>query len=519
MTGAGKSYTMFGSVEGGSFEKEPGITIILLNDLFKIINSEDLSFKDFFIKLSYLEIYNEHIRDLLVGSSENLMILEDPMRGVVVPDLSEYSINSVQDLTDHIQKGNGRRTLASTSLNQFSSRSHAIIQLTLEQRTRVKSPVDEVICSKLSLVDLAGSERAASTENKGIRMTEGAKINRSLLALGNCINILSDPNKAGSFVPYRDSKLTRLLKDSLGGNTKTIMIACVTPSGMCYEETVNTLKYASRARCIQRKVVRNVKEVEAHVSQYKEIIESLKGEISFLKNQLRITREEKFDKGEIFCNAKEKENEGNLIEKPENLLEMPYNDKFEELGKKIYANLEENWEIKQSLNELRDLKLQNENSLKRCLNALSSILDEPNSCDEREKITDEIVSINLNMENNEKVEKEMELALEKNFNEKKHLQETMRKLNQTIISDHAHKSKDIENLSLSCKMLRLEKLDLYSQNLELRNTIFQLNEEKKIKDVKMVELEETILKLRNELSLKVKLLTNIKKLYFFIDIV
>lgn len=114
-------------------------------------------------------------------------------------------------------------------------------------------------------------------------MVEGANINRSLLALGNCINILSDKAKAGSFVPYRDSKLTRLLKDSLGGNTKTLMIACVSPSFMAYEETVNTLKYASRARNIKKKTTRNVKEVEMHVSKYQDIIEGLKHEIDFLK--------------------------------------------------------------------------------------------------------------------------------------------------------------------------------------------------------------------------------------------
>lgn len=114
---------------------------------------------------------------------------------------------------------------------------------------------NEVLISKLCLVDLAGSERAAVSDNKGQRMVEGANINKSLLALGNCINILSDPNKKGSFVPYRDSKLTRMLKDSLGGNTQTIMIACVSPSFAAYEETVNTLKYANRARNIKKKVV------------------------------------------------------------------------------------------------------------------------------------------------------------------------------------------------------------------------------------------------------------------------
>jgi kinesin family protein 18/19 len=116
----------------------------------------------------------------------------------------------------------------------------------------MEKSTQDIKFSKLSLIDLAGSERGASTSNRGARMIEGANINRSLLALGNCINILSDKYKNGSFVPYRDSKLTRLLKDSLGGNTRTIMIACVSPSHLYYEETNNTLKYASRARNIKK---------------------------------------------------------------------------------------------------------------------------------------------------------------------------------------------------------------------------------------------------------------------------
>ena len=137
--------------------------------------------------------------------------------------------------------------------------------------------------AQLSMIDLAGSERAASSENRGQRMIEGAKINRSLLSLGNCINILSDPRKVGHHIPYRDSKLTRLLKESLGGNTRTIMIACISPAMRAIEETCNTIKYAKRARTIQTKATRNTSEVLNHVSDYQGIIENLQTEISSLK--------------------------------------------------------------------------------------------------------------------------------------------------------------------------------------------------------------------------------------------
>ena len=145
---------------------------------------------------------------------------------------------------------------------------------------KVKDVKQQVLFSKLLLIDLAGSERASVTENRGIRMVEGANINKSLLALANCINILSDKRKKGAFVPYRDSKLTRLLKESLGGNTKSIMIACISSSFLCYEETINTLKYASRARAIKRKIHKNVKEIKTNKAQYKQVINGLKDEIS-----------------------------------------------------------------------------------------------------------------------------------------------------------------------------------------------------------------------------------------------
>lgn len=192
------------------------------------------------------------MRDLLDVKQSQLMIVEDPMRGVFVPELREIDVDHPSEIIELVVEGNERRTMASTSANQFSSRSHAILQISIKTTENTLGMSNQTFYSKLSLIDLAGSERAASTSNRGQRMVEGANINKSLLALGNCINILSDKNKIGSFVPYRDSKLTRLLKDSLGGNTKTCMIACISPSYFYYEESINTLKYAERARNIKK---------------------------------------------------------------------------------------------------------------------------------------------------------------------------------------------------------------------------------------------------------------------------
>ena len=262
---------------------EIGVCIHAVDYLFSQIDF--FSDRNFFIKISYLEIYNEQVIDLLVEKSSLLMIVEDAIKGVVVPDLSEISVRNSSELIKLIIEGNERRTMAATGQNLFSSRSHAILQIIVEQKPKLRDLKEEHLISKFLLVDLAGSERGGL--EKGIRTNEGKNINKSLLSLGNCINILSDKTKKGAFVPYRDSKLTRLLKDSLGGNIKTVMIACISPSPTSYDETVNTLKYAMRARKIEKKITKNIKDVDVHISQYKEIIDSLKGEIDQLKNVIK----------------------------------------------------------------------------------------------------------------------------------------------------------------------------------------------------------------------------------------
>lgn len=171
-------------------------------------------------------------------------------------------------------------------MNQTSSRSHAIFQIQLEAKDKAKNTEEEVFCGKLSLIDLAGSERGTVTENRGIRLREGAKINTSLLALANCINALGDKTKKGFFVPFRDSKLTRMLKDSLGGNCKTVMIVTISPGSSQNEETINTLKYANRAKNIKMRVEPNKKIVYQHISAYKSIIADLRDEIENLRLQL-----------------------------------------------------------------------------------------------------------------------------------------------------------------------------------------------------------------------------------------
>ena len=270
-TGAGKTYTMVGT------EANPGNMYLTLKELFIKIKGQKNNF-NYDIRVSFLEIYNEMIRDLIVVSEDVLDLREDKDKGIWVAGLSEVEVESPEDVMELLFFGNQNRTQEATGANETSSRSHAILQIIVEAKDKASGTVAEVSVGKLSLIDLAGSERAAKTNNRGIRMIEGANINRSLLSLGNCINALVDNMKKGSknHIPYRDSKLTRLLKDSLGGTSRTVMIANISPGNGSYEDTHNTLKYSNRAKNIKTSLKKNVHNVEYHISQYTNIINQLK---------------------------------------------------------------------------------------------------------------------------------------------------------------------------------------------------------------------------------------------------
>uniref|UniRef100_A0A669DMZ6 Kinesin-like protein n=1 Tax=Oreochromis niloticus TaxID=8128 RepID=A0A669DMZ6_ORENI len=277
-TGCGKTYTMLGT------DKEPGIYVRTLNDLFRAIEetSDDMLYS---VSMSYLEIYNEMIRDLLNPSSGFLDLREDSKGVIQVAGITEVSTINAQEIMELLMKGNKQRTQEPTAANQTSSRSHAVLQVAVKQQSRCRDVLQEVRFARLFMIDLAGSERAAQTQNRGQRLKEGAHINRSLLALGNCINALSDKN-GNKYVNYRDSKLTRLLKDSLGGNSRTVMIAHISPASVAFEESRNTLTYADRAKSIRTRVKKNMINVSYHIAQYTNIISDLRCEIERLKKKI-----------------------------------------------------------------------------------------------------------------------------------------------------------------------------------------------------------------------------------------
>ena len=245
-TGSGKTYTMMGAPAEGA----PGVVLLTMDALFEqaaLDEEHSLS-----VSVQYVEIYNEVIQDLLEPSNAALDVREAPGKGTRVAGASRVTVSSRAELEGLLYKGNLYRTTEATNVNEVSSRSHAVLTMHVETTQRFEErPATR--CGKLSLIDLAGSERAAKTGNAGKRLNEGANINRSLLALANCINALADKTKRQGHVPYRDSKLTRLLKDSLGGACQTVMITNLSPASDTFDETLNSLKYANRAKNIRTK--------------------------------------------------------------------------------------------------------------------------------------------------------------------------------------------------------------------------------------------------------------------------
>ncbi|XP_037684487.1 kinesin-like protein KIF1B isoform X7 [Choloepus didactylus] len=286
-TGAGKSYTMMGKQEGG----QAGIIPQLCEELFEKINdncNEEMSYS---VEVSYMEIYCERVRDLLNPKNKgNLRVREHPLLGPYVEDLSKLAVTSYTDIADLMDAGNKARTVAATNMNETSSRSHAVFTIVFTQKKHdAETNLSTEKVSKISLVDLAGSERADSTGAKGTRLKEGANINKSLTTLGKVISALAEVDnciskskkkKKTDFIPYRDSVLTWLLRENLGGNSRTAMVAALSPADINYDETLSTLRYADRAKQIKCNAVINE-------DPNAKLVRELKEEVTRLKDLLR----------------------------------------------------------------------------------------------------------------------------------------------------------------------------------------------------------------------------------------
>jgi len=274
-TGAGKSHTMTGPEHAP--DELQGLLPRSFKHIFAFIDTMSHNTK-YLVRGSFLEIYNEDIHDLLSKSPKERCELKDhPSGGVYVKDLSAFVVKSVQEMNQVLEAGLSNRSTGATNMNEQSSRSHSIFLITVEQCGLGGDGQGHIRVGKLNMVDLAGSERQSKTGATGERLKEATKINLSLSALGNVISALVDGKS--SHIPYRDSKLTRLLQDSLGGNTKTVMVANCGPADYNYDETLSTLRYAYRAKSIKNKPRINEDPKDAMIREFQEEIMRLKAEL------------------------------------------------------------------------------------------------------------------------------------------------------------------------------------------------------------------------------------------------
>ncbi|KAM7093344.1 kinesin-like protein KIF27 isoform 2-T3 [Molossus nigricans] len=311
-TGSGKTYTIGGGHVASVVEGQKGIIPRAIQEIFQNISENPST--DFKIKVSYIEVYKEDLRDLLEleTSMKDLHIREDEKGNTVIVGAKECQVESADEVMSLLEMGNAARHTGTTQMNEHSSRSHAIFTISICQVEKNTEAAEDGswcsrrhIVSKFHFVDLAGSERVMKTGNTGERFKESIQINSGLLALGNVISALGDPRRKSSHIPYRDAKITRLLKDSLGGSAKTVMITCVSPSSLNFDESLNSLKYANRARNIRNKPILNfspesdrMDEMEFEIKLLREALQSQQA--SSMSQTSQIHREETPDNRILF---------------------------------------------------------------------------------------------------------------------------------------------------------------------------------------------------------------------------
>ncbi|CAM5130615.1 kinesin-like protein KIF3C isoform X1 [Natator depressus] len=318
-TGTGKTYTMQGA---WTDSEKRGIVPNSFEHVFTHISRSQN--QQYLVRASYLEIYQEEIRDLLAkDQNKKLELKENPETGVYIKDLSSFVTKNVKEIEHVMNLGNQTRSVASTNMNEYSSRSHAIFVITVECSETGLDGEDHIRVGKLNLVDLAGSERQSKMGGPGERPKEASKINLSLSALGNVISALVDGKS--THIPYRDSKLTRLLQDSLGGNAKTIMVATLGPASHSYEESLSTLRFANRAKNIKNKPRVNEDPKDTLLREFQEEIIRLKAQLEkrgmLSKKRRRNSRRKKVVDGEGNTEAEgEEDNDDGLEKNMENYL-------------------------------------------------------------------------------------------------------------------------------------------------------------------------------------------------------
>ena len=428
-TGCGKTFTMMGIVDNPELK---GIIPNAFSHIFGFIKTEGES-KKFLVRCSFVEIYNEEVRDLLVNKNTKLDIREDPKKGVFVKDLTYVTLKDTQDIQRCLDRGNKNRHVGQTSMNDQSSRSHSLftVYLEIEENGKIRS-------GKLNLVDLAGSERVGKTNATGQTFDEGKKINLSLTALGSVIDALSFNRK---HIPYKDSKLTRLLADSLGGNTKTVMFANISPASYNYDETVGTLRYASRAKLIKNAPKINEDPKDALLRKYEEEIKALKEQLANGGDG----GEKKVKKKKVKKKKENNENNENNNNENNNDNNSDISDDDNENNNKQSSNDAEKEKLRQKLAELEKNLLDNKK-----LEKSETMLSGENP---EEKLKE-------NEEENRKFKEYREQQLKLN----EEMEEKLRKLEEEKKKEEESLKNDVNKLQAKIKELNSEISDLRIDN-------------------------------------------------------
>ncbi|XP_014779765.1 kinesin-like protein KIF3A [Octopus bimaculoides] len=485
-TGTGKTFTM----EGLRTTLE--VRGIIPNSFAHIFGAIAKAGEDncFLVRVSYMEIYNEEVRDLLAKDQNmRLEVKERPDVGVYVKDLSAFVVNNADDMDRIMTLGNKNRAVGATNMNAHSSRSHAIFTVTVECSVKGIDGKQHVRMGKLHLVDLAGSERQAKTGATGMRLKEASKINLSLSTLGNVISALVDGKS--SHIPYRNSKLTRLLQDSLGGNSKTIMIANIGPADYNYDETISTLRYANRAKNIKNKAKINEDPKDALLRQFQKEIEELKKQLEDNISDGDTSPDEEMDNEqsmEFMENSKKKWKEKKCRkiskEKMTEILTKIENDRKFLEEKKDMAEEERN-QMKESLDEKEnELKRYQEeqDQLQQKLSAIEKkiIVGGENlleKAEEQERLLGESA---IELEERKKREEELRRALEEKEQERIDIEEKYSSLQDEIVG----KTKKLKKCWTMLMQAKSEMADLQQEHQRemegLLENIRQLTRELKL---------------------------------------
>ncbi|KAL0269802.1 UNVERIFIED_CONTAM: hypothetical protein PYX00_007412 [Menopon gallinae] len=435
-TGTGKTYTMEGN------NSKPELRGIIPNSfahIFGFIAKADDNMK-FLVRVSYLEIYNEEVRDLLIKDTHNcLEVKERPDIGVYVKDLSSYVVNNADDMESIMDLGRRNRVVGATAMNKESSRSHAIFTITIESSKDEGNGTTYLKMGKLHLVDLAGSERQNKTGSSGIRLKEATKINLSLSTLGNVISALVDGKS--THIPYRNSKLTRLLQDSLGGNSKTVMCANIGPADFNYDETISTLRYANRAKNIRNRARINEDPKDALLRQFQNEIEELKKKLDGCEDGVSSGSEDDGD-GQIESEKAEEEDSEKQRKKA-----------LEDERKRVLAE-KKNLEIQKAQQLKSNLKEKLESLEKKVLLGGENLLEKAEA---QEKLLEKSAK---ELEQRRKEEAQLKQALEEKEAERIDIEERYSSLQE----EAAGKTKKLKKISQMLMMAKAECNDLNQEH-------------------------------------------------------